>query len=60
MVLPRDSNALADAIIKLLNEKRARVSMKEEIKKKYREGECSGENIARETIRVYEKAIAEN
>lgn len=56
IVPPRDVNALANAIIKLLKDDELRKQMGENAYKKMKE-ELSWDKIAEKTIEVYEKAI---
>ena len=57
VVPPRDVNALADAIIKLLKDDELRKEMGENAYKKMEE-ELSWDKIAEKAIEIYEKAIA--
>ena len=57
VVPPRDVNALADAIIKLLKDDKLRKEMGENAYRKMEE-ELSWDKIAEKTIEIYEKAIA--
>ncbi len=57
LVPPRDADALADAIVAMLKDGNVRLSMKEEIKKKYRSGEYAWNNIAKMTAHVYNEAV---
>jgi len=56
IVEPRDSHALAEAIIKLLKDKNLRIKMGENGYKKLKR-DLSWENIAEKTIQVYKKTI---
>lgn len=56
VVPPRDSRALAQAIITLLKDNRLRKEMGENARKKLKE-DFSWDRITEKTIRVYEKAI---
>ena len=56
VVPPRDSEALAEAIVKLLKDERLRREMGENGYRKLKE-EYSWEKIAEKTIKVYEKAL---
>ena len=56
IVPPRDSKALADAIIKLLKNDKLRKEMGEHAYKKMKE-ELSWDKIAKKTIEVYKEAI---
>ena len=56
LVAPRDSDALADAAIKLLRDKEKRVAMGRAGKAKL-ERECSPEVVGRQTLDVYREAI---
>ena len=57
IVPPRDVNALADAIIKLLKNEKLRKKMGEDAYKKMKE-ELSWDKIAEKTIEVYKEVIA--
>ena len=59
VVPPRNPEALADAIVKLLNDEKLREEMGENAYKKMKE-ELSWDKIAEKTIEVYKKAINEH
>jgi glycosyltransferase involved in cell wall biosynthesis len=56
LVPPRDSDALADAIVEMLQDKAKRVEMGENGYKKLN-AELGWDNIARRTLRVYEELV---
>lgn len=55
LVPPRDSDALADAIIRLLKDNNLRKSISENIKMEYSQGERSWSYIANQYISIYNK-----
>jgi glycosyltransferase involved in cell wall biosynthesis len=57
LVPPRDHQALADAVVRLLTNKQLRRHMGENGKRKI-DSECSPEVVARQTLAVYRAAIA--
>ena len=58
LVPPRDSDAIAEAAIKLLRDKQLRQAMGRAGKEKL-DRECSPPVVSRQTIEVYQKAIAD-
>jgi len=57
LVPPRDSQALADAMTRMLKEQDTLARMEETLKLRHREGPYSWTGIARSTIDVYQRAI---
>jgi glycosyltransferase involved in cell wall biosynthesis len=57
LVPARNPRALAEAIIDLLLNRGKRARMKKNIEKECLEGKLSWDNVAKETIEVYQKAI---
>jgi glycosyltransferase involved in cell wall biosynthesis len=58
LVPPRDEQALADALVRLLRDKQLRHQLGSNGKQKI-DTECSPEAVARQTLEVYSRAIGQ-
>lgn len=58
LVPPRDPQALADAMLKMLTEEDALKGMEDTLKSRHQDGPYSWKGIARATLEIYQKAIA--